>query len=72
MDKLTKILNIIIKIIFDIVVFGMFLINATLFRSIYDMVLPDAPDWPAHLFVILMGALFAYVISHINRDNIME
>lgn len=69
MDKFIKILTIIIKIILDLVVFGIFLINATLFRSVYDIVLPKAPDWPAYLFVILMGGLFAYVIGHINRDD---
>lgn len=69
MDKFIKILNVIIKIIFDIVVFGIFFINATLFRSVYDLVLPEAPDWPAHIFVILMGGLYAYVIGHINRDD---
>lgn len=73
MDKfikiLTKILTIIIKIILDLVVFGIFFINATLFRSVYDIVLPEAPDWPAHLFVVLMGCLFVYVIDHINRDD---
>lgn len=69
MDKLNKILSIIVKVILDVVVFGMFLVNAALFRSVYDMMLPEAPDWPAHLFVVLMGCLFAYVIDHINRDN---
>lgn len=69
MDKFIKILTIIIKIILDLVVFGIFLINATLFRSVYDIVLPEAPDWPAHLFVVLMGGLYAYIIGHINRDN---
>lgn len=69
MDKSTKIISIIIKIILDVVVFGIFLINGFLFRSIYDIVLPEAPDWPAQLFVVLMGVLFVYVISHINRDN---
>lgn len=69
MDKLTKILGIIVKIILDVVVFGMFLVNAALFRSVYDLVLPEAPDWPAHLFVVLMGCLFVYVIDHINKDN---
>lgn len=72
MDKFTKILNTIIKIILDIVVFGIFLINATLFWYLYDTVLPEAPDWPAYLFVFLMGVLLAYVISHINRDNILK
>lgn len=69
MDKFTKILNIIIKIILDIAVFGIFLINATLFWYLYDTVLPEAPYWPADIFVILMGGLFVYVIGHINRDN---
>ena len=72
MDKFTRILNIIIKIILDIVVFGIFLINAVLFLAIYDKVLPEAPDWPAQLFVFLMGTLFTYVISHINKDNIIK
>lgn len=71
MDKFTRILIILIKIFLDVVVFGMFLINAVLFRSVYDMVLPEAPDWPAHLFVISMGVLFTYVIDHINKDNII-
>ena len=69
MDKFIKILTIIIKIILDIVVLGIFFINATLFRSVYDLVLPEAPDWPAHIFVILMGGLYVYVIGHINRDD---
>ena len=72
MNKLTKILSIIIKVILDIVVFGMFIINAVFVRYIYDIALPEAPDWPAYLFVFLMGGLLPYVISHINRDNIIK
>lgn len=73
MNKFIKILNIIIKILFDIVVFGMFLANTVLVRYIYDIVLPEAPDWPVRIFVFLMGVLFVYVISHINRNvNIMK
>ena len=69
MDKFIKILNVIIKVILDVTVFGIFLINEALFRSVYDIVLPEAPDWPVHIFVILMGGLYVYVIDHINRDN---
>lgn len=60
-NKSSRILNIIIKIIPDILVLGIFLINASLLGFIYDITLPEAPDWPVRLFVFLMGILFTHV-----------